>query len=176
MFGATKEQTDLFRELLETETAYVEWLRVIVMYYMKPIQMGVGPGASPDGKPILAQSDMYGIFSKRRVAAQTQRRAADKDERAVGEIKDATGHRTFSSVSRRIQDVLPYFKLYSVYINNYPTSVKTLKRCEAKNKHFAKFLAEVASMSEIMGGAGSEICSSCPCSGCASIPSSFVKF
>ena len=152
MFGATKEQTDLFRELLETETAYVEWLRVIVMYYMKPIQMGVGPGASPDGKPILAQSDMYGIFSNVESLLRLNDELLTKMKEQWERSKTQPGIELSVVFHDAFKDVLPYFKLYSVYINNYPTSVKTLKRCEAKNKHFAKFLAEVASMSEIMGG------------------------
>ena len=150
-FGSTKEQADLFSELMETENTYVEWLRVIVIYFLQPITMSQNPDIS-DGAPLLSKAETNAIFSNVQQLLRLNDELLDAMKKQMEIARTQPGLELAVVFHNAFKHVLPYFKLYSVYINNYPTSVKALQECTSKNKAFAAFLDQAEQNKAVMGG------------------------
>lgn len=114
-------------EFSVTEKNYVQILGLVVNIFLKPLSQQKG---------LLDPKHTSGIFSDvellymhhQRLYSCLQKRIKDWElfaKRGIGDI---------------ILNETDFLKLYSTYVNNYPTAMQTLHQLQAENPQFAQFL------------------------------------
>lgn len=132
-----KKKLMIAKELLNTEENYVRSLSLVCNSFYFPLLM-----LEERKTPLLPAEDVNAIFSvigkmyehqQSFLSALKQRITdwRDFEKRSVGDIfLEKTG----------------FFDLYTTYINNYDSSMATLRRCKQENKHFQQYIAKVRSL------------------------------
>jgi len=148
-----EERRELLREILASERAYVDSLRVLVTHFLQPLQREMA-----DGNKIVSKKTLEGIFSNvfqlmtlnvelLRVMelelTNTEQQRAGGRKKSGEDSPGSKGDEDLAiAITNAFKEIIPYFKMYSWYVNNYPNAVNLLKSEQANNKKFAKFLAE----------------------------------
>mmetsp|Transcript_39110 Transcript_39110/g.63188 ORF Transcript_39110/g.63188 Transcript_39110/m.63188 type:complete len:741 (-) Transcript_39110:4872-7094(-) len=139
------ERTLLLDEILESERAYVDSLCILVTHFVQPLERQLH-----EGDAFVSEKNLQSIFSNvaQIMSLNVELLRVIETELCPTRIKDGsgkfTGPRVGSDLSFAIttafKEVIPYFKMYSWYVNNYGVAVETLKSEQLSNKKFAKFL------------------------------------
>jgi len=131
------EYTMLLEEIFVTEQSYVDSLCIIVTHFMQPLHQCI-----MDGNDIISESTLHSIFSNvqqlmslnlellRIIESQLELQLSTRNE----DLADA--------LTTAFKAIIPFFKMYSMYVNNYPVAVEVLKSEQNRNKKFADFLAK----------------------------------
>lgn len=153
------ERVELLEEILESEKAYVNSLVILVTHFLQPLET-----ANKEGNEILPPVICQGIFSNvaqlmslnvellgvmelELINSSTKKRIQPR--RCSTSSMNSTGTLEGEDLSRAItkgfKELVPYFKMYSWYVNNYVHAVELLKEEKSKNQKFSKFLIDCES-------------------------------
>lgn len=147
VFGQPDETRMLLEELITSEQAYVDSLRILVTHFLQPLRT-----EEMAGNEILPVAEINLIFSNIQELMRINIELITSIEKQIGdENKQQEIEASKSSldltvaITAAFKEVIPYFKMYSVYVNNYPYAVERLKQSEESSTKFAEFLADASS-------------------------------
>ncbi|PWN26129.1 hypothetical protein BDZ90DRAFT_233273 [Jaminaea rosea] len=159
------------RELLTTERAFVESLRILQDSFYQPLMCRCGPKGSPNlsssapaGDPILSRKAIAEIFSNFADILRLNTELLQRLEERLGgqeggeesqSISAGTSTAFPSTSSRRstwdaeldcVGDILvpiaPFLKMYSLYVKNFSSALARIETERRENEAFAKFLRD----------------------------------
>ena len=147
VFGQPDETRRLLEELITSEQAYVDSLRILVTHFLQPLRT-----EEMAGNEILPVAEINLIFSNIQelmrinieLITSIEKQIGDENEQQEIEASKSSFDLTMA-ITAAFKEVIPYFKMYSVYVNNYPFAVERLKHCEESEPKFAAFLADASS-------------------------------
>lgn len=127
-----KTRPSILKEILDTETAYVESLTTIVDLFLQPLETS----------QLLKEAEMKGIFANIREIRQAQ-------ASWLSELSGRYANRDFSELYEvavgdlflQLGSLLP---MYSSYASNQPTQNSLIHELLSSNKQFAAFLLATA--------------------------------
>lgn len=142
------ERTLLLEEILASERTYVDSLCILVTHFFQPIERDVREGST-----IIEDKRLQSIFANvsqlmslnvelLRVM-EMELKSAEKKRRQTNPSATEAGEDDLAqAITKAFKEIIPYFKMYSWYVNNYPTAIEVLKSEQTSNKKFAKYLAD----------------------------------
>ncbi|KAI3661573.1 hypothetical protein MP638_007061 [Amoeboaphelidium occidentale] len=113
----------IMNEIVQTETAYVEFLQTVHDLYMEPL------------KQLLSQDDFRGVFSNLDAILSMHR------DVFLPAFKESSSNQAMS-IGTVIVKHSPYLKLYTQYVNNYDSAIQVITKLTSQ-KPFKKFCKEV---------------------------------
>jgi hypothetical protein len=126
-------------ELLKTEENYVRALSIVCNSFYYPLLM-----LEERKSPLLDKKDVEAIFSVAGKLYEGQQLFLGALRARIMDLRGFDRH----SVGDIFLEQTAFFDLYTTYINNYDTSIGTLKRCKKDNPNFTKFISKVRSSSK----------------------------
>lgn len=133
MANSVKKRERTARELLETERTYTESLGKMVDSFVVPLTALVD---TP--KQVVSGGDLKAVFSNCELLYGMHKTLLAKLDERIGQYNAST---------TRIGDVFiemgPFFKLYTVYVNNYDAALARLTALKKNNARFATFVLDV---------------------------------
>ncbi len=121
-------------ELLKTEENYVRALSIVCNSFYYPLLM-----LEERKSPLLDKKDVEAIFSVAGKLYEGQQLFLGALRARIMDLRGFDRH----SVGDIFLEQTAFFDLYTTYINNYDTSIGTLKRCKKDNPNFTKFISKV---------------------------------
>ncbi|KAJ5072920.1 faciogenital dysplasia protein [Anaeramoeba ignava] len=126
-----RKRNNLIRELIETEKSYLFYLKQTNDYFLSPLLR----------KKILDEEQCQLLFSNiNSIFVLNYQLYEDLKSRQY----DAKIH-YYGDI---FLNFIPYLKIYSEYVNNYPKSIDILKKARKKNK-FSKFIKKVEELPQL---------------------------
>ena len=113
-----------------SESHYLQDLNVLVSSYMKPLVQSKH----------LKEDEIRVIFSNCDMLISISEELLKSIQE--GEGKDITI--MLNSLGKALVNMVPYFRMYSMYCNNYQNAANTLTSITSENKKFRKFLYSVS--------------------------------
>ncbi|CAK9016749.1 Myosin-M heavy chain (RhoGEF domain-containing protein myoM), partial [Durusdinium trenchii] len=163
------ERTQLLEEILASERSYVDSLCVLVTHFVQPLER-LSKEGDPVVSDKVTQSifsnvsqlmslnvELLRVIEMELKTATMGAQGGESEgqggasgghddvgnrDGGVGVSSTAGDDSLTGAITKAFKELVPYFKMYSWYVNNYPTAVETLKSEQSNNKRFAKFLAE----------------------------------
>lgn len=120
-------------ELLKTEENYVRALSIVCNSFYYPLLM-----LEERKSPLLDKKDVEAIFSVAGKLYEGQQLFLGALRARIMDLRGFDRH----SVGDIFLEQTAFFDLYTTYINNYDTSIGTLKRCKKDNPNFTKFISK----------------------------------
>ncbi|KAJ5071762.1 faciogenital dysplasia protein [Anaeramoeba ignava] len=130
-FSKERNKNHFIQELILTEKNYVNHLRLIIEIFLIPIQK----------KKILSEAAIKAIFSEVQPIYELNKRLYDKLSARRYDLQKTS----FGDV---FLEFVPFMRFYSVYVNNYNTSMTTFSESLSNHK-FSKFLQQAYANSQL---------------------------
>ncbi|KNC56422.1 uncharacterized protein AMSG_02392 [Thecamonas trahens ATCC 50062] len=119
-------------ELIETEEAYLNKLRLLRTFYIEPLTDMLA-----ESKPLLSASQLRSLTSTLDPLLKLTETTLGKLHAAV---EAAGGDLTRAAVGAALAELVPYLKQYKAYANNYQYVMAVLETAKADSSAMAKFL------------------------------------
>mmetsp|Transcript_14970 Transcript_14970/g.27647 ORF Transcript_14970/g.27647 Transcript_14970/m.27647 type:complete len:699 (-) Transcript_14970:694-2790(-) len=131
------QRAQLLDEIFASERAYVDSMCVLVTHFYQPLHT-----ASKEGKAIIPDRIKNGIFCNAHQLMSLNVELLSTMEGATKDKASMTSDSLTAAITTAFGEILPFFKMYSIYVNNYGAAVEMLKTEKTNNKAFTQFLAE----------------------------------
>eukprot|EP01134_Creolimax_fragrantissima_P003117 CFRG3117T1 len=105
-------------EIISTERNYVYALEILTNIFMEPIRK----------KKLLDNRTMTHIFSNLEMIFPIHQRLLE-----TLESRRSSDNTVIENIGDAFGDIIPYFKMYSLYVSNYPVSIDTLMKLKSKS-------------------------------------------
>ncbi|ELR20794.1 RhoGEF domain containing protein [Acanthamoeba castellanii str. Neff] len=120
-----ERRSQIINEFVTTEEAYVNSLRTIVEVYLTPLREALLNGAE-----ILSAEEMETLFSRDITTMFTLHATL---------LIELQGSAAFTPA---LSSFVPYLKIYTQYVNNFPQATELLTQKTARSRRFAEFIKE----------------------------------
>eukprot|EP01080_Neovahlkampfia_damariscottae_P011797 gene11797-5131_t len=130
-FRGLKQRANLLQELLETERTYVTNLTIFMDYFLTPLKK-----SAKEKKKILTEAQIKDIFSNLEQIHQINTMFLLEVEKTMKKFPQE------NKMGKVCKDLFPFFKSYTVYINNYDKAFQSQLKYEKSIPAFADFLQE----------------------------------
>ncbi|GAM24874.1 hypothetical protein SAMD00019534_080490 [Acytostelium subglobosum LB1] len=125
-------RNEIIKEILATEKKYVHCLSVLIECYLHECEK------------LLTQQQVRQIFSQVSVVYNVNVKLLGKMENRFSSGKETTMGMIFSEMTE-------YFKVYTIYVNNYNAAITCITECRAQNEKFVKLLETNRASEKCMG-------------------------
>ncbi|KAH3758346.1 rho guanine nucleotide exchange factor [Pelomyxa schiedti] len=134
-------RTRTVQELLVTERTYVDSLAILKKEFSEPLKLNLHTS-----KPFITAENVNALFSNfEKILVMHQELLGELTARV------AKWNVWKTPISDIFNDIMPYMKSYSLYINSYDKAIATLTGLTSSNPEFASWLNMVQAKPELKG-------------------------
>uniref|UniRef100_A0A6A7G6Q8 Pleckstrin domain-containing protein n=1 Tax=Hirondellea gigas TaxID=1518452 RepID=A0A6A7G6Q8_9CRUS len=118
-------------EILSTELTYIQSLRVLDKLYIQPLTALAAAGGS---KTVLQKKHIEAIFSNIAFILPLNEKFYEDINQSISSWDNEC-----TQIAPIFADFVPYFKMYTSYVNNHDNAVEVLQKQSETNEKFQKF-------------------------------------
>ncbi|RHZ79866.1 hypothetical protein Glove_140g139 [Diversispora epigaea] len=145
MISKIRKREAAVKEILTTETTYINGLDKCVEYFLKPLRDKSNHKNSLLSKPIASMDELSSLFGNiEQILSLHVQLLKSLEERyfkwSPGEL-----------ISDIFLQNAPFLKMYTYYLKNFPHAIETMEKLKKNSKEFKKFLQSNATKPELGG-------------------------
>eukprot|EP01138_Halocafeteria_seosinensis_P006575 gb/GECG01006722.1/.p1 GENE.gb/GECG01006722.1/~~gb/GECG01006722.1/.p1 ORF type:complete len:831 (+),score=111.62 gb/GECG01006722.1/:1-2493(+) len=129
-------------EIVDTEKQYVRDLQTLIQQFKYPLKRTVD-----QGRPVLKNEDIEGIFSNAETLLEINGELLQTLCKGISDPET----RLSDSIAHAFTSLMPFFRMYTEYCQNYWNAMDIVRRESESNQAFSGFLQYCARQPEING-------------------------